>query len=150
MEVRAIHSRISEVSFKDIRSQQGKTISQRSENAPEGINSRKNSIELVRSLDELENFFSEILQKKEEEKGSLLDLERLNRILLSINKNLKIELDDKLNIPIYKIIDVTTNEVLKQIPLEEILQFKRAFFEFLTNYLKKQSGIKGVLLNREV
>ncbi|OIF97431.1 flagellar protein FlaG, partial [Acinetobacter baumannii] len=106
--------------------------------------------ELVKGLTELENFFNEALKKGDELRKPIIDLERLNRILLSINKSLKIELDDKLNIPIYKIIDITTNEVLKQIPLEEILQFKRAFFEFLINYLKKKSGLSGVVISREV
>lgn len=148
MEVRALQSRFTELSLTGANAE--KKSPSRGSQTLRDTSLKSESTDMIKLIGELENIFSEMLRKRDKEMKSLVDLERLNKILLSIDKNLKIELDDKLKIPIYKIIDVTTNEVLKQIPLEEILQFKRAFFEFLTNYLKKQSGLSGVLLNKEV
>lgn len=83
-------------------------------------------------------------------KGVSIDLEKLQRILLSINKDLKIELDDTLKIPIYKIIDIISREVLKQIPLEDIVDFKRALYEFLKRFLEERAQVKGLFLEKEV
>lgn len=80
-----------------------------------------------------------------------INLEKINRILLSINKALEIEIDKDLQYPIYKIIDVTTKEVLKQIPLEDIVDFKRALYEFLREVSKeKETSLRGIVLEREV
>lgn len=84
------------------------------------------------------------------DKGVSIDLEKLQRILLSINKDLKIELDDTLKIPIYKIIDIISREVLKQIPLEDIVDFKRALYEFLKRFLEERAQVKGLFLEKEV
>lgn len=83
-------------------------------------------------------------------KGVSIDLEKLQRILLSINKDLKIELDDTLKIPIYKIIDIISREVLKQIPLEDIVDFKRALYEYLKRFLEERAQVKGLFLEKEV
>lgn len=77
-------------------------------------------------------------------KGVSIDLEKLQRILLSINKDLKIELDDTLKIPIYKIIDIISREVLKQIPLEDIVDFKRDLYDFLKRFLEERAQVKGL------
>ncbi|MEM4593325.1 MAG: flagellar protein FlaG [Sulfolobales archaeon] len=150
MEVRALQKGLPDLSIKTSRISLEKSAQNLKEISQDSLYEKSGTSELVKGLTELENFFNEALKKGDELREPIIDLERLNRILLSINKSLKIELDDKLNIPIYKIIDITTNEVLKQIPLEEILQFKRAFFEFLINYLKKKLGLSGVVISREV
>lgn len=150
MEVRALQKGLPDLSIKTSRISLEKSAQNLKEISQDSLYEKTGTSELVKGLTELENFFNEALKKGDELREPVIDLERLNRILLSINKSLKIELDDKLNIPIYKIIDITTNEVLKQIPLEEILQFKRAFFEFLINYLKKKLGLSGVVISREV
>jgi len=150
MEVRALQKGLPDLSIKTSSISLEKSTHNLKEISQDSLYEKSGTSELVKGLTELENFFNEALKEGDELRKHIIDLERLNRILLSINKSLKIELDDKLNIPIYKIIDITTNEVLKQIPLEEILQFKRAFFEFLINYLKKKSGLSGVVISREV
>lgn len=150
MEVRALQKGLPDLSIKTSRISLEKSAQNLKEISQDSLYEKTGTSELVKGLTELENFFNEALKKGDELREPVIDLERLNRILLSINKSLKIELDDKLNIPIYKIIDITTNEVLKQIPLEEILQFKRAFFEFLISYLKKKLGLSGVVISREV
>lgn len=83
-------------------------------------------------------------------KGVSIDLEKLQRILLSVNKDLKIEFDNTLKIPIYKIIDIISKEVIKQIPLEDIVDFKRALYEFLKRYLENRAQVKGLFLEKEV
>lgn len=90
----------------------------------------------------LETFFRE--------RGLPVDFEKLQRILLSINKDLKIEIDESLRTPIYKIIDILSKEVLKQIPLEDVVDFKRALYEFLKEYLEDRASLKGLFLEREV
>ncbi|MCX7873354.1 MAG: flagellar protein FlaG [Caldimicrobium sp.] len=79
-----------------------------------------------------------------------LDIEKINRVLLSINKVLEIEVDKDLKIPIYKIIDLTTKEVLKQIPLQDIVEFKRALYEFMKEKIQSEELIKGIFIDWEV
>jgi flagellar protein FlaG len=74
--------------------------------------------------------------------------ERLNKILSSYKKALKIEIDKDLKIPVYKIIDLETQEVIKQIPLEDILKLKKAIFEVLNKEIKN-SKLKGIFLEKE-
>ncbi len=76
-------------------------------------------------------------------------LEKLNKILFSYQRALKIEIDKDLNLPVYKIIDLETNEIIKQIPLEEILKLKKAILEFLNNEFKNPEILKGVFLEKE-
>jgi hypothetical protein len=65
--------------------------------------------------------------------------------------------------PVFKIIDLETKEVVRQIPLEEILKFKKALTAFLEKYgalsvkeaiHKVNQGevpdIKGLFLKKEV
>ncbi|WP_068516486.1 flagellar protein FlaG [Caldimicrobium thiodismutans] len=77
-------------------------------------------------------------------------IEKINKILTSINKALKIEIDKDLNIPVYKIIDLQTQEVLKQIPLEDILKLKKAITEILSKERQNQEALKGLFLEKEV
>lgn len=77
-------------------------------------------------------------------------LERLNKILFSYHKALKIEIDEDLKIPVYKIIDLETKEVLKQIPLEDLLKLKKAIKDILEKELKKGDFLKGIFFEREV
>ncbi len=77
-------------------------------------------------------------------------IEKINKILTSINKALKIEIDKDLNIPVYKIIDLQTQEVLKQIPLEDILKLKKAITEILSKEMQNQEALKGLFLEKEV
>ncbi|MCS7150302.1 MAG: flagellar protein FlaG [Caldimicrobium sp.] len=80
-----------------------------------------------------------------------INLEKINQVLLSINKALEIEIDKDLQYPIYKIIDTTTKEVLRQIPLKDIVDFKRALYEFLKEVSKeKDTPLKGIVLEKEV
>lgn len=79
-----------------------------------------------------------------------LDIEKINRVLLSINKVLEIEVDKDLKIPIYKIIDLTTREVLKQIPLQDIVEFKRALYEFMKEKIQNKELLKGIFIDWEV
>jgi len=90
-------------------------------------------------------------------------VKELNKLLSSLNRALKVEIDRDLKIPIFKIIDLETKEVVRQIPLEEILKFKKALTAFLEKYRvfsgkeaipKVNQGevpdIKGLFLKKEV
>jgi len=76
-------------------------------------------------------------------------LKKINQVLLSYNKVLKIEIDDELKIPVYKIIDLETKEVLRQIPLEDLLKLKKALYEFLNKMVKSPKELKGILFEKE-
>jgi flagellar protein FlaG len=90
-------------------------------------------------------------------------VKELNKLLSSLNRALKVEIDRDLKIPVFKIIDLETKEVVRQIPLEEILKFKKALTAFLEKYgalsgkeaiPKVNQGevpdIKGLFLKKEV
>ncbi|MEZ0343462.1 MAG: flagellar protein FlaG, partial [Caldimicrobium sp.] len=75
--------------------------------------------------------------------------ERLNKVLYSYNKALKIEIDKDLKIPVYKIIDLETKEVIKQIPLEDILKLKKAILEIIKREIKNPNDLKGIFFEGE-
>lgn len=90
-------------------------------------------------------------------------VKELNKLLSSLNRALKVEIDRDLKIPVFKIIDLETKEIVRQIPLEEILKFKKALTAFLEKYgalsgkeaiHKVNQGevpdIKGLFLKKEV
>lgn len=72
-------------------------------------------------------------------------LDKINEILDPLRKELRIEIDPELNIPVFKIIDKETNEVIRQIPWEEILELIKSIEQFLNS-----QKIKGLLLKLEV
>jgi len=99
------------------------------------------------------------VQKKREESWKELEqilknldkyLERINRVLNSLRKELRVEIDQDLNIPIFKIIDKETNEVIRQIPLEEILKLIKNIEKFLNSENINVKYLKGILLKAEV
>jgi len=77
-------------------------------------------------------------------------LEKLNEILNPLNKELKVEIDQELNIPIFKIINKITNEVVRQIPLEEILKLMKNIEKLLEAQKLSKNHLKGLLLKVEV
>ncbi len=99
-----------------------------------------------------------IFQKEPAQEKSLADslkvfknqfFERLNKVLYSYNKALKIEIDKDLKIPVYKIIDLETKEVIKQIPLEDILKLKKAILEIIKREIKNPNDLKGIFFEGE-
>lgn len=77
-------------------------------------------------------------------------VEKLNKKLNPYNKVLKVEIDQDLKIPIFKIIDVETNEVIRQIPLEEWIKLWKAFEKLQKEELLNYSELKGLFLKTEV
>jgi len=80
--------------------------------------------------------------------NKLVDL--LNKRLDPLNKELKIEIDQDLNIPIFKILDKETKEVLRQIPWEESLKLLKYFREMNFSDNINLEKLKGLLLQKEV
>jgi len=66
-------------------------------------------------------------------------LEELQRRLDLFNKQLKIEIDRELDIPVVKIVDKETNEVIRQIPPEYLLKLMKNIDQML-----------GLLVNERV
>ncbi|MCD6548726.1 MAG: flagellar protein FlaG [Thermodesulfobacterium sp.] len=77
-------------------------------------------------------------------------LERINQVLNPLNKELRVEIDQELNIPIFKIINKETNEIIRQIPLEEILKLIKSIEKFLESQRVDEEYLKGLLLKAEV
>ena len=103
--------------------------------------------------------FNANIQKEQEEVQRELEkffknfdkyLERINQVLNSLNKELRVEIDQELNIPIFKIINKETNEIVRQIPLEEILKLIKSIEKFLESQRVDEEYLKGLLLKPEV
>ena len=77
-------------------------------------------------------------------------LERINQVLNPLNKELRVEIDQELNIPIFKIINKETNEIIRQIPLEEILKLIKSMERFWESQRIDEEYLKGLLLKAEV
>lgn len=77
-------------------------------------------------------------------------LEKINEVLNPLNKELRVEIDQELNIPIFKIINKETNEVIRQIPLEEILRIVKNIEKFLESQKIDKKYLRGLLLKAEV
>ncbi len=109
------------------------------------------------SADKNSSVFKNLKKKGAISKNALKNPQKLNKILEILNrrlnpleKELKIEIDKDLNMPIFKIIDKRTKEVLRQVPLEEIVKFLKGFEKFLKLEQIKEEDLKGLLFKKEV
>ncbi|MCS7278945.1 MAG: flagellar protein FlaG [Thermodesulfobacteriaceae bacterium] len=83
--------------------------------------------------------------------GEILDIiKEIDRKLSLLNKGLKIEIDEELKIPVFKIIDLETKEVLRQIPWEELLKLRKILKNLSEKELKNREFLKGLFLEKEV
>jgi len=85
---------------------------------------------------QLENQLKDSLKNVEELKKILQELQ--NKISY-LNKSLKIELNEEIKEPIVKIIDITNNEVIRQIPPDYVI-----------NIIKNINKMLGALVNEKV
>jgi uncharacterized FlaG/YvyC family protein len=86
----------------------------------------------------------------EENKNLESLLKKLRERLNPLNKVLKVEIDKDLNVPIFKIIDEDTQEVIRQIPWEEALKLWKALEELLEKEGFEEAELKGIFLEKEV
>ena len=77
-------------------------------------------------------------------------LEKLNKKLDPFEKELKVEIDRDLDIPVFKIIDKETKEVIRQVPWEEVLKFLKNLYKLLESEQVKGEDLKGLLFKKEV
>ena len=99
---------------------------------------------LQKNQGNLENFRKEIKQRLERNQRVSNEeiqkiIEEIKRKLDYLNKYLKIEIDQDLEIPVVKIIERDTNRIIRQIPPEYLLELMKRIDEML-----------GVLLNERV
>lgn len=101
--------------------------------------------------------FNNLYQKKFSSTSSLKELNEFNKFLEYLRKKLdllgkelKVEIDQELRLPIFKIIDIETKEVIRQIPLEEILKLMKYFKKLLLSDKIELENLKGLILNEEV
>ncbi|WP_299237617.1 flagellar protein FlaG [Sulfurihydrogenibium sp.] len=85
---------------------------------------------------QLENQLKDSLKNVEELKKILQELQ--NKISY-LNKSLKIELNEEIKEPVVKIIDITNNEVIRQIPPDYVI-----------NIIKNINKMLGALVNEKV
>lgn len=84
----------------------------------------------------LENLMKEQLKNPEELKKLI---EELQNKISYLNKSLKIEIDRDINEPIIKIVEVETNNVIRQIPPD-----------YMINIIKNINKMLGALFNEKV
>jgi Uncharacterized flagellar protein FlaG len=84
-------------------------------------------------------------QLENQPKDSLKNVEELKKILQELqnkisylNKSLKIELNEEIKEPVVKIIDITSNEVIRQIPPDYVI-----------NIIKNINKMLGALVNEK-
>jgi len=77
-------------------------------------------------------------------------LEKLNKKLNPFDKELKVEIDKELHIPVFKIIDKDTHQVIRQVPWEEVLKFLRNLFKLLQQESVRHEDLKGLFFKKEV
>lgn len=101
--------------------------------------------------------FNNLYQKRFGSLGSLQELNEFNKFLEYLRKKLdllgkelRVEIDQELKLPIFKIIDIETKEVIRQIPLEEILKLMKYFKKLLLSDKIELENLKGLILNEEV
>jgi flagellar protein FlaG len=84
---------------------------------------------------QLENHLKDSIKDTEELKKII---EELQNKMSYLNKSLKIELDEEIKKPIVKIIDITSNEVIRQIPSDYVI-----------NIIKNINKMLGALVNEK-
>jgi flagellar protein FlaG len=84
---------------------------------------------------QLENQLKDSIKNTEELKKILQELQ--NKISY-LNKSLKIELNEEIKEPVVKIIDITSNEVIRQIPPDYVI-----------NIIKNINKMLGALVNEK-
>jgi flagellar protein FlaG len=111
------------------------------EKRPENIDNSQTStainIQKPENIDQnqLENQLKDSLKNAEELKKILQELQ--NKISY-LNKSLKIELNEEIKEPVVKIIDITNNQVIRQIPPDYVI-----------NIIKNINKMLGALVNEK-
>ena len=116
--------------------------------------SKRNNISTSKNF---KNIIKNPLSPAQEEQERIFQDEILKKLIKEIKKELgfintmlKVEIDNDLKIPVFKIINKETNEVIRQIPLEEILKLRKAIQKILEKEGLKESALKGIFIKKEV
>jgi len=64
---------------------------------------------------------------------------QIESFVKSTNRNLSFSVDESLNVPVVKVVDPETNDVIRQIPAEETLRIAKSL-EFLNSVLVRQKA----------
>lgn len=111
-------------------------------NFVQGSNNSQANLKLQQPQTQIDNNQEQLNQKEEiknlDEKQLKELMDNLKQKFEYYSKYLKIEIDKDLNKPIVKIIDQKTNEVIKQIPPEEILKIMKKIEEMIGVLFKKE------------
>ncbi len=77
-------------------------------------------------------------------------LKKIQEEFNPFDKVLKVEIDKDLKVPVFKLIDEKTHQVIRQIPWEETLKLWKAIEELLKKKELKEAELKGIFLKKEV
>ena len=88
----------------------------------------------VASVDKTEKEVKELSSKKVD-----VAIEEVNAFMQSMHRNLSFRVDEDLGEPIISVMDIETDEVIRQIPSEELLVIR-----------KKMDDVNGTLFDDEV
>ncbi len=92
--------------------------------------------------DKTENQKGKVVNSEDIKKHEKIDteeaMEKIAQTARLFNRNIRLEVDDDLKIMVVKVIDSETEEVIRQIPPEEIIRLS-----------KNARDLKGLLINKE-
>jgi flagellar protein FlaG len=100
-------------------------------------NQLKDSIKNTKNTEELKKIKDSIKNTKNTEELKKI-LQELQNKISYLSKSLKIELDEEIKEPIVKIIDINSNEVIRQIPPDYVI-----------NIIKNINKMLGALVNEK-
>jgi len=111
-------------------------------NLVQGSNNSEANLKLQQPQAQIDNNQEQLNQNQQiknlDEKQLKELMDNLKQKFEYYSKYLKIEIDKDLHQPIVKIIDQKTNEVIKQIPPEEILKIMKKIEEMIGVLFKKE------------
>jgi flagellar protein FlaG len=73
----------------------------------------------------------------------------LSQYIQSVNRSLEIAVDDELGSTIITVLDSETDEVIRQIPQEEIVELARFIAQQRAEQGAEQAPLRGLLMDRE-
>lgn len=108
------------------------------ENVPAAEIMNRRSLEAQKAEDKKQKEFDDQANAKDENIETKEAMDRIDQAAVLFNRKIRLELEEDLNIMIVKVIDSETEEVIRQIPTEELVELSR-----------NAKDLKGLLINKE-
>lgn len=107
-------------------------------NVPAAEIKKSRSSEAQKAEDNQQKVFNSQANTKDGNRETKDAIDRVEKAAVLFNRKIRLELEEDLNIMIVKVIDSETQEVIRQIPPEELVELSR-----------NAKDLKGLLINKE-